>query len=199
MKSCYCRLLSAVLEGPDIHGGCMKSGRLHGRIRKYDGRNHRGQAAVEFALVAIVAMIVLFVAIQMAVIGQAALALGQMNYQGARFAAVNTCAVPQDVADYMGVVGSPTITTPNNCGQSLSVSLYYGGALVGKVTPSKCSGTVTPTTGCATPRQFGNAVQVNVTFNASSLIFLSTSKSNPNFLGIPFPTQLSSIETAMTE
>src|SRR5215469_342453 len=53
-----------------------------------------GQAMVEFALVMFVALIVLFVAIQMAFIGQAALALGQMNYQGARFAAVNQCATP---------------------------------------------------------------------------------------------------------
>jgi len=38
---------------------------------------------VEFALVLFVAMIVLFVSIQMAFIGQAALALGQLNYQAA--------------------------------------------------------------------------------------------------------------------
>ena len=44
---------------------------------------------VEFALVLFVAMIVLFVAIQMAFIGQTALALGQLNYQAARYAAVN--------------------------------------------------------------------------------------------------------------
>ena len=175
----------------------MKRGRLQSPMQDGQG-NHRGQAAVEFALVAIVAMIVLFVAIQMAVIGQAALALGQMNYQGARFAAVNTCATAQDVADYMGTVGSPTVTTPRNCGSSLSVSLIYGGTTT-TATPSKCSGTVTPTTGCGSPRGFGNAVQVNVTFNAASLIFLSTSTSNPNFFGIPFPTQLASMETAMTE
>src|ERR1700675_1097754 len=73
-----------------------------------------GQAMVEFALVLFVAMIVLFVAIQMAFIGQTALALGQINYQGARFAAVNQCATPSDVATYMVINGSPTIT--KTCG-----------------------------------------------------------------------------------
>ena len=38
----------------------------------------RGQAAVEFALISVVAMIVLFVAVQLALIGEDALALGQM-------------------------------------------------------------------------------------------------------------------------
>jgi len=55
----------------------------------------KGQAAVEFALISVVAMIVLFVAVQLALIGEDALALGQMNYQGARWAAVNTCALDE--------------------------------------------------------------------------------------------------------
>ena len=155
----------------------------------------RGQAMVEFALVMFVALIVLFVAIQMAFIGQAALALGQMNYQGARFAAVNQCAQPSDVASYMVANGSPTIT--RGCGSQLTVSVSDNGTSLGSGTAT-CSGWTAPTT-CASPRHFGDSIQVSVTFNTASIIFLSKSTSNPNFLGIPFPTQLSSQETAMSE
>src|SRR6202171_1373918 len=103
------------------YSGCVRSPRLHDNHNTNVRCDHNksvqwcertafsGQAMVEFALVLIVAMIVLFVAIQMAFIGQAALALGQMNYQGARFAAVNQCAAPNDVATYMVLNGSPTI------------------------------------------------------------------------------------------
>ena len=69
----------------------------------------RAQAMVEFALVLIVAMTVLFVSIQMALIGQAALALGQMNYQAARYAAANLTLGCTGVASYMASNGSPTV------------------------------------------------------------------------------------------
>ena len=47
-------------------------------------RESCGQAGVEFALTIPVVMVVLFVAVQMALIGQIAPAPGQANYQGAR-------------------------------------------------------------------------------------------------------------------
>ncbi|HZO81674.1 MAG TPA: TadE/TadG family type IV pilus assembly protein [Candidatus Binataceae bacterium] len=143
---------------------------------------NRGQAAVEFALVMIVAMIVLFAAVQMAVIGQAALALGQMNYQGARYAAVNSSASCSQVATYMAGVGSPTITKN---GVSCTSCPASGGAVGVQMT---CSG------GACGTRNFGDPVQVSLCFDASNLLFLSQ-----NFLGVVFPTQLSSTETAMTE
>jgi TadE-like protein len=167
-------------------------------MRRYGRTALGGQAMVEFALVLFVALIVLFVAIQMAFIGQAALALGQMNYQGARFAAVNQCATPSDIATYMVLNGSPTIT--KGCGSSLTISVSDNGTSLGTGTPS-CSGTFTPPTTCTTPgpRSFGDSIQVSVTFNTASVIFLSKSTTNPNFFGIPFPTQLTSKETAMSE
>lgn len=147
--------------------------------------SYRGQAAVEFALVLIVAMIVLFVAIQMAVIGQAALALGQMNYQGARYAAINTTATCTNVADYMKSVGSPTVTRAG-----VQCSTPGSGVYVAMTCPA--SGGTCPTTG--TGRSFGDPVQVSLTFDATSLLFLS-----PHFLGISLPTTLTSTETAMSE
>jgi Flp pilus assembly protein TadG len=139
-----------------------------------------GQAAVEFALVLIVAMIVLFVGIQMAVIGQAALALGQMNYQGARYAAINNSSTCGDVAAYMQSIGSPTVTKNGvQCGAT-------GGVDVTMTCPA--SG------GACTTRSFGDPVQVSLRFDATSLLFLS-----PSFLGVAFPTTLTSTETAMSE
>jgi len=44
----------------------------------------RGQAMVEFALIATLSMVVLLVGIQFAIIGQAALAVTQASYLGAR-------------------------------------------------------------------------------------------------------------------
>jgi Flp pilus assembly protein TadG len=140
-----------------------------------------GQAAVEFALVLTVAMIVLFVAIQLAVIGQAALALGQMNYQGARYAAINSSSTCAAVAAYMQGVGSPTVTKDGvQCGSG-------GGVQVTMTCPSSSGGT-------CTTRAFGDPVQISLSFDATSLLFLS-----PKFLGIAFPTTLTSTETAMSE
>jgi len=157
----------------------------------------RGQAAVEFALVATVAMIVLFVAVQLALIGEDALALGQMNYQGARWAAVNTCATYSQVANYMTSTGSPSVTTPSSCGTKLTINITDSLGSSGPITGSTCSGaTVTATLcGAGVPqRTFGSSVMVQVQFNASSALFLPSP-----FLGISFPTTLSSTETAMAE
>jgi Flp pilus assembly protein TadG len=174
----------------------MKSTRLNNDMRRNERTGSSGQAMVEFALVLFVAMIVLFVAIQMAFIGQAALALGQINYQGARFAAVNQCATPSDIATYMVLNGSPTIT--KGCGSKLTVTVSDNGTSLGTGTPS-CSGTFTPPTTCGSPRSFGDSILVSVTFNTSNIIFLSKSTTNPNFFGIPFPKQLASQETSMSE
>lgn len=131
----------------------------------------RGQAMVEFAMVLTVALMVLLLGIQYALIGQAALALNQLAYQGARYASVNPSADQSAVTSYMVQVGSPTVTKGN--GQYLTV-------------------TVNPTT---TPRTFGQTVTVNISFDASGQLFLP----NP-FLGvITFPTTLTTQESAMSE
>lgn len=131
----------------------------------------RGQAMVEFAMVLTVALMVLLLGIQYALIGQAALALNQVAYQGARYASVNPGASQSTITSYMLQVGSPTITKGN--GQYLTI-------------------TVNPTT---TPRTFGQTVTVNLSFDDSGQLFLP----NP-FLGvITFPTTLTSQESAMSE
>jgi len=116
-------------------------------------------------------------------------------YQGARFAGVNECAQPSDVASYMVANGSPTVT--RGCGKYLTVTVSDNGTSLGGGSTT-CSGWTAPTT-CASSRSFGDSIHVSVTFSTSSIIFLSTNTSNPNFLGIAFPTSLSSQETEMSE
>lgn len=129
----------------------------------------RAQAAVEMAIILPIVLMVLVVGIQYAVIGEAALALGQANFQAARYAAVNTSADQSTVQSYMVSIASPVISSSN--GQYLT-------------------STLSPTPPCT----FGSTVTVSVTYNASHLVALP----NP-FLGIRFPTSLSSSESAFCE
>ena len=167
------------------------SGAIAGQRRK-----GRGQAAVEFALVLTVAMIVLFVAVQFALIGQIALALGQMNYQAARYAAIHpgcnatACNPSPDpdasataVQSYAWTIESPTI---KGSGTSACTVSNPCGSVTGF--------TVTPAATAGSPRAFGTAVTVQVTYDVTSQLFLPR-----NFLGLSFPTTLNSQETAMTE
>jgi hypothetical protein len=152
-----------------------------------EGFGH-GQAAVEFALVLTVGLIILVAAIQMALIGETALALGQVNYQGARYAALHQCATAADVAAYMTSVASPTLSG-GNCGASMAVT-------VTDINGSSSASGSCATPGCAgTPRTFGSQVTVSVVYSIPpSQMFLP----NP-FLGVSFPATLSSTEAAMSE
>ena len=130
----------------------------------------RAQAAVEFALISPFVAIVLLVGVQFAIIGAAALGLGQANYQGARYAAVNPSASQSAVQNYMLSVASPLVSANN--GQYLTT-------------------TMSPAPPCA----FGNTVTLSLTFDIAHLVVLP----NP-FLGvITFPTTLNSSESALCE
>ncbi len=129
----------------------------------------RGQSMVEFALTAAFAMIVLLMTIQLAIIGNAALALNQVAYAGARYAAINPSATPDTIATYIKSIASPMIN--ENGGADLTI-------------------TVSPTT---TPRTFGTAVQVSISYNLSNKLFLP----NP-FLGISLPTTISGVKSTLT-
>ncbi|MBF6568765.1 MAG: hypothetical protein IVW54_07815 [Candidatus Binataceae bacterium] len=125
---------------------------------------------MEFAIILTVALFVLVVAVQFAIIGEAALALGQANYQGARYAAVNPTANQSAVTSYILQNASPTISANN-------------GAYLTTVT-------LNPNGSCT----FGNSVTLSLTFDVSHLVALP----NP-FLGISFPTSLSNSESAFCE
>lgn len=142
--------------------GCM--------LRRQLAARRRGQSMVEFAMVMTVALFVLLVSIQLALIGQAALALSQAAWHGARYAAVNPTLDEGAVRSYMIAHASPTITSDG--GSNLTITLNPAAA----------------------PRTFGQPVTVNVSYNATPQIVLP----NP-FLGITFPTTLTSQQTAMSE
>jgi Flp pilus assembly protein TadG len=136
--------------------------------KRHDG-TRRGQAAVELALITPIVLFVMLVGIQFAIIGTAALGLGQADYQGARYAATNPSASQSAIQTYMVSVASPIIGASS--GRYLSASLSP-----------------------APPCTFGSSVTVSVTFDASHLVVLP----NP-FFGIAFPTSLTNSQTAFCE
>jgi|SRR5208282_565089 len=153
------------------HGDCAAKGRLAmvaALVRRLRDTS-RAQSAVEFAIALPIVLITLLVGVQFAIIGEAALALGQVNYQGARYAAVYGTATQSAVNSYMISVASPTISANN--GAYLSTSLNP-----------------------APPCTFGSAITVSVTFDAKHLLALPSP-----FLGISFPTTLTSSESAFCE
>src|SRR5713226_9180118 len=147
-------------------------------------RPRRGQALVEFALVLTIAVIVLFGSVQLALIGQLYLALGQMNYRGVRYAAVSpdcinasttACGLNnQTIKQYMLSVASPTIVNITNANAN-ALTVQYSNV-----------------TNLGVKRVAGDTVQIACTLDISSQIFLPS-------LGLPFPTSLSTTEKAYTE
>lgn len=191
------------------------------RAFRYMERAAQGQAMTEFMFMAFVAFIILFVAIQMAALGREAMALGQLNYQVTRWAtnpgnnslkdangnAVNSpqCAdvanlingttitnayskIPAVATGYMGKIGYGT-------GHTVCGSPPAGGIGVA-MNCVAAGGGATP---CAAQRPAGTGVQVILTMDTRQAIFLSTSTTNPNFLGIPFPKTLSSTQMMLTQ
>jgi len=135
------------------------------------GGRRRGQSAVELALIVPIVLVIMLVGIQFALIGQAALAVSQASYLGARTAQINGSLTSATLATAISNQMSPTIS----------------GATV----------TLTPagTPNCGPPRTFGCQFSVAISYDASSKIFLPSN----TLLGITFPTNLTFTESAMTE
>jgi Flp pilus assembly protein TadG len=154
-----------------MHVDCVAKGRramlaaLRHRLKGASG----AQSAVEFAIALPILLVTLVVGVQFAIIGAASLALGQVNYQGARYAAVNTSKTQDEVKTYMLSVAAPSIAADS--GARLGVTL-------------------SPAPPCA----FGTSVTVSLTYNSTPLLALP----NP-FMGIRFPTTLTSSESAFCE
>ncbi len=130
----------------------------------------RAQATVEMALVAPIASLLMLVGVQYAILGVAALGLGQADYQAARYAAVNPTISQSGVTSYVISQASPIISAKN--GQYLTVGLNS-----------------------ASPCSFGNSVSVSLTFDLNHLVVLP----NP-FLGmVTFPSSITNTESAMCE
>jgi hypothetical protein len=158
------RTLSALRDRLINLAGCG----LAGCGRRRDGAG-RGQATVELALITPIVLFVMLLGVQFAIIGVAALGLGQADYQGARYAAVNPSASQSAIQSYMVSVASPIVSA--GAGKYLSSSLSP-----------------------APPCTFGSTVTVSVTLDVAHLVALP----NP-FFGIPIPTTLTNSQTAFCE
>jgi len=135
-----------------------------------------GQAATEFALLVPLLVFVIFVAITFAVIGEAALAVRQLAFNGARYAAINPDLSESEIENYIssGAIGSPTITADN--GSHLTV-------------------TVVPASG------FGQPVTVTVAFDLTSSALVATMSGVFSALGFQqaFPATLTATQIVMSE
>jgi Flp pilus assembly protein TadG len=142
-------------------------------LRRVRAEPRGGQAMVELALLMPIGLILLLIGIQFALLGQAALAVSQISFYGARYASVNRSSDQTAIKNQMISQGSPTITQD----------------------PTKLSVTMTCTPACTSPRPFGMQVTINVSYDAQRQLVLP----NP-FLGIiTFPSTLTAQETAMSE
>jgi Flp pilus assembly protein TadG len=154
------------------------TGRPIGGQRGYIARAlramQRGQAMVEFGFIATLAIMLLLIGIQLAVIGQADLAVGQLAYFGARYAAVNYTEPTDNVVSTMINNASPTI------------SKY--------LTTGEITVTCSNPTDCTPPRQMNQTVTISINYDATKNLVLPKT-----FLGLTFPTNLSAQETMMSE
>jgi Flp pilus assembly protein TadG len=130
----------------------------------------------EFALITPLFLMMLFMAITFGVIGQAALAVGQLAYNGARYAAVNPTHTSGQISSYIrsGNLGSPTITS--------------GGGSNLTVTVAQASG-------------FGEPVTVTISYDLSSNPLVSSMSAMFSALGMAgtLPTTLTATQIAMSE
>jgi Flp pilus assembly protein TadG len=148
-------------------------------------RMSRGQSAVEFALMSSIALAVMLIGVQFALIGQAALAVSQGASALARYAAVN----PGTMGPNSSVAAS---ALPSAAQQLLSSSILTNSGTDLTVTVASFTGTTTTTT--SSPGYTDRAV-VSMSYNAASKIFLPSS----TLLGITFPTTLTASDSQMYE
>ncbi|HLK86012.1 MAG TPA: hypothetical protein VKT27_05840 [Candidatus Binataceae bacterium] len=152
-----------------------------------------GQAMAEFMIAMIPAVIILFVAIQFAVVARDGTALGQFASQMARWAAApsNSGADAQALVSYVQsntkVMPLPVamIVNANGISYSGSASPTPNGVTIAM----NCPGV----TDC-TKRVQGSQVQVVVTMSITKDLFLGQT-----FLGIGFPSSLSNQSSAFTQ
>jgi Flp pilus assembly protein TadG len=147
-------------------------------------RISRGQSTVEFALLSTLAMVILLVGVQFALIGQADLALSQGSSVLARYAAVNQGA--------LGTYNGTASLTPAEKALLSSTLLNNGGNLTVTI-HSYQGGTANTTTN--TPKATVDRVVINMTYSTAGVMALP----NP-FLGlISFPTGLSGSDSELYE
>lgn len=183
------------------------------------GKAAKGQAMTEFVFVAFVAMIILFVAIQMAALGRESMALGQLGYQAARWATnpknndSTLVTVSPQCSDVAKLINAPAsvsskysyVSTVSPLATGYIGKIGYGNTVCGSAPAGgigvamACPNATAAV--CTGLRPAGTAVQVKLTMDTRNMLFLNLDRSgnNPNFLGIPFPKTISSVQTMLTQ
>ena len=183
------------------------------------GKATKGQAMTEFVFVAFVAMIILFVAIQMAALGRESMALGQLGYQAARWATNpknndgNVVTVSPQCTDVAKLISAPAsvpaqyqyVSTTSPLATGYIGKIGYGNTVCGSAPAGgigvamACPNATAAV--CTGLRPAGTAVQVKLTMDTRNILFLNLDRSgnNPNFLGIPFPKTITSVQTMLTQ
>jgi len=159
------------------------------RSRRLRSRISRGQAMVEFALISTLALLIMLVGVQYAMIGQAALAVSQGASAIARYAAINPGTVG-------GSSGNGSVTLNGSTLQNLLSPSICGGScanLTATITSTSASTGTANTT--SNPPAFGDQLTVLLKFDATGVLALPK-----NFLGmVTFPTQLNAQESQVYE
>ena len=137
---------------------------------------------VEFAMISSVALAVMLIGVQFAIIGQAALAVSQGSSALARYVAVNpgTFGTQNGTATLPSAASALLSPTINDANLTVTIASYQ-------------SDGVTVETGTIIPSQ--DQVKISLSYDATSKIFLPTH----TILGISFPTSLSAAESQLYE
>jgi Flp pilus assembly protein TadG len=147
----------------------------------------RGQAMVEFALLAPLALLLVVLGVQFAIIGRDAVGLSQASYQATRWASsIKPDAQCADVTTYVTNMASPTI----------QAIISQSGIACGDSTKGVnvvMSWTCPDTTQCTGVRPASTQLRISMTLNVANDLFVP----NP-FLGVTLPQTLQSAQTAYT-
>ena len=168
----------------------------HARVGAYrrlcGSRISRGQSMVEFALGATLALAVMLIGVQFAIIGQVALAVSQGSSALARYAAVNPLTFTN--ANGTAVQNGNGVTPPAAAAALLSPTINDSHLTV-NITSYQSDG-VTKETGTIVPSQ--DQVKVSLSYDATKKIFLPT---GPHGLlgGLSFPATLTASESQLYE
>jgi Flp pilus assembly protein TadG len=159
-------------------------------LSRATSRVNRGQTAVEFAMVSVLALAVLMITIQFALIGQAWLALGQGASAIARYAAVNESTLGSSYS------GPPNTAMQNLLSSALSTNSW--GDLT--VTVAFYKGGTASTTTTAPVATVDRAAVTLSYVTTNKLIFPNPFMAiPPYFPGVQFPTALSAQDQALYE
>jgi len=170
-----------------------KSAGAYGSLVPRLSRVSRGQSAVEFALISVLALAVMLIAIQYALIGQAAVAVSQGSSALARWAANNPNALPTT----NGTVRGSELPAAAQELLSQSILTNSGNDLTVTVSSNTAAGGAEK----GTPKMQSDQVVINLSYVTTSKLavpnpFLAIP---PLFPGISFPGTVAASDTQMYE